>query len=115
MIKNDKNEETDEGKEAECIDDTFPGEMEECVYDRNNNKNEKYDDREKEGETIDSDSTTMDEGKGVINERGVKDVDLDEFDKSTCSGDRYYDIFDKEEEIITDASIFCVNTNRNIW
>ena len=30
----------------------------------------------------------MDEGKGVINERGVKDVDLDEFDESTCSGDR---------------------------
>ena len=39
----------------------------------------------------------MDEGKGVINEIGGKDVDLDEFDASTCSGDRYYDIFDKEE------------------
>ena len=43
----------------------------------------------------------MDEGKGVINERDGKDVDLYEFDESTCSGDRYYDIFDKEEEIIT--------------
>ena len=51
--------------------------MEEGVYARNKNKNEKYDDREKEGETIDSDSTTMDEGKGVINERGGNDVDLD--------------------------------------
>ena len=35
--------------------------------------------------------------KRVINERGGKDVDLDEFDASTCSDDRYYDIFDKEE------------------
>ena len=39
----------------------------------------------------------MDEGKGVINEGGGKDVDLDEFDASTYSGDIYYDIFDKEE------------------
>ena len=47
----------------------------------------------------------MDEGKGVINERGGKDINFDEFDESTCSGDRYYDIFDKEEEIITEGSI----------
>ena len=47
----------------------------------------------------------MDEGKGVINEKGGKDVDLDEFDESTFSGDTYYDIFDKEEEIITEDSI----------
>ena len=39
----------------------------------------------------------MDEGKVVINKRGGKDVDLDEFDESTCSGDTYYDNFDKEE------------------
>ena len=32
-----------EEKEAECIDDTLPHEMEEGVYDKNNNKNEKYD------------------------------------------------------------------------
>ena len=70
-------------KEAECIDDTFPDEMEECVYDRNKIKN-KYDQGKNEGETTDSDSTTMYEGKGVINERGGKDVDLDEFDASTC-------------------------------
>ena len=43
----------------------------------------------------------MDEGKGVIIERGGKDVYLDEFFACTCSGDRYYDIFNKEEEIIT--------------
>ena len=47
----------------------------------------------------------MDEVKGVINERGGKDVYLDELDASTCSGDRYYDIFDKEEEIIIEGII----------
>ena len=57
--------------------------------------------KKNEGETTYSDSTKIDEGKGVINERGGKDVDLDEFDASTCSGDRFYDFFDKEEEIIT--------------
>ena len=57
----------------------------------------------------------MDEGKGVIIKRGGKDVDLDEFDASTCSGDRYYDIFDKEEEIITGGSIVWLNTNKNLW
>ena len=31
------------------------------------------------------------------NEKGGKDVDLDESDASTCSGDTYYDIFDNEE------------------
>ena len=31
----------------------------------------------------------------MINERGGKHVYLDEFDASTCSGDRFYDIFDK--------------------
>ena len=57
----------------------------------------------------------MDEGKGVIDERGGKDVDLDDFDESTCSGDRYYDIFDKKEEIITEGSTFWVNSNKIIW
>ena len=66
-----------------------------------NKKNEKYDEEKKEGETTDYDSTTIDEGKWVINERGGNDVDLDEFDASTFSGDRFYDIFDKGEEIIT--------------
>ena len=75
--------------------------MEEGVNDRNENKNEKYDEEKEEGETKDSDSTKIDEGKGVVNERGGKDADLDEFDASTCSGDRFYDIFDKGEEIIT--------------
>ena len=41
--------------------------MEESVYERNNNQNEKYDEGKNEGETTDSESTTMDEGKGVIN------------------------------------------------
>ena len=45
----------------------------------------------------------MDEGKGVINEGGGNYVGLDAFDASTCSGDSYYDIFDKEEEIITEG------------
>ena len=33
----------------------------------------------------------------MINERGGKDVDLDEFDASTCSGYSFNDIFDKAE------------------
>ena len=53
--------------------------------------------KKKECETTDSDRTTIDEGKGVIIERGGKYVYLDEFDASTCSGDRFYYIFDKEE------------------
>ena len=96
-ITDDKSEKNDEEKEAECLDDTSPDEMEEGVYDGNENKNEKYDEEKDKGETTDYDSTKMDEGKGVINERGGKDVDLDGFDASTCSGDRFYDIFDKEE------------------
>ena len=60
-------------------------------------KIKKYDEEKEEGETKDSDSTKIDEGKGVINERGGKDVCLGEFDASTCSGDRFYDIFDKEK------------------
>ena len=57
----------------------------------------------------------IDEGKGVINERGGKDVDLFEFDAYTCSGDRFYDIFDKQEEIITEGLIVWVNTYKTIW
>ena len=53
----------------------------------------------------------MGEGKWVINERGGNYVYLDELDASTCSGDRYYYIFDKDEEIITEGSIVWVNTN----
>ena len=53
--------------------------------------------------------------KGVIDERGGKDVDLDEFDASTFSGDRFYDIFDNEEEIIKKCSIVWVNTNKKFW
>ena len=41
----------------------------------------------------------------MINERGGKDVNLNQFDESTCSDDIYYEIFDKEEEIITEDSI----------
>ena len=32
-----------------------------------------------------------------------KDDLVGEFDASTCSGDRFCDIFDKEEEIITEG------------
>ena len=58
--------------------------MEEGVYGRNNNNNEKYYEGKNEGETSDSGSTTIDEGKWVIDERDGKDNDLDEFDASTC-------------------------------
>ena len=50
----------------------------------------------------------------MIDERGGKDVDLDEFYASTCLGDSFYGIFDKEEEIITEGSIVWVNINKNI-
>ena len=61
--------------------------MEEGVNDRNDNKNEKYDEAKEADEKIDSDSTTIGEGKGVIDKRGGNDVYLDEFDESTFSGD----------------------------
>ena len=51
----------------------------------------------------------------MVNEIGGKYVDLYEFDASTCSGDRYYDISDKEEEIITESSIVWLNNNKTIW
>ena len=38
-INDDKNEKKYKEKETECIDDTFPDNMEEGAYDRNNNKN----------------------------------------------------------------------------
>ena len=40
--------------------------MEEGVNDRNDNKNEKYDEEKEADETTDSDSTTIGEGKEVI-------------------------------------------------
>ena len=60
----------DEGKEAKFPDDTPPVDMEEGVKDING-------EGKNEGETTDSESTTMDEGKGVNNEKGGKDFDLD--------------------------------------
>ena len=52
----------DEGKELECSDYTPPVDMEEGVKDINDvGKNE--------GKTTDSESTTMDEGKVVNNEK----------------------------------------------
>ena len=38
-----------------------------------------------------------------------------EFDASTCSGNRFYDIFDKEEGIITDGLPVWVNRNKTTW
>ena len=96
-INDDKNEKNYEEREDEYPDYTSPDDMEECVNDRNDNKNEKYDEEKEEAETTDYDSTTIGEGKGVIYGRCGKDVDVDEFDASTCSGDRFYGIFDKEE------------------
>ena len=75
--KDDNNEKNDEGKEAECPDDTPPVDMQEGVKDIN-------DEVKNEGETTDSKSTTMDEVKVVNNEKGGKDVDLYELDESTC-------------------------------
>ena len=37
------------------------------------------------------------------------------FDASTCSGDNFYENFENEEEIITEDSIFWINTNKQIW
>ena len=51
--------------------------MEEGVNDRNDNKNEKYDEEKEADETTDYDITTIGEGKWVIDEWGGKDVDLD--------------------------------------
>ena len=42
-INDDKNEIIDEEKEAECLDDTSPDEMEEGVNYRKDDKNEKND------------------------------------------------------------------------
>ena len=65
-INDNKNKNIYKEKEAECIDNTFPDEIQEGIYDRNNNKNEKYDEGKNEDETTDYNSTTLDEGKGVM-------------------------------------------------
>ena len=92
----------------ECPDDTSPVYMEEGVKDINNE--EKI-----EVETTDSESTKIDEVKGVNNKKGGKDVDLDELDESNCSDDTYDDIYVNEKEINTENSIVRVNTNKTIW
>ena len=71
-INDDKNEIYDEGKEAECLDETSPDDIEEGVNDRNDNNEEK-----EAYETKYYDSNTICEGRGVNDERGVKDVDVD--------------------------------------
>ena len=89
--------------------------MEEGVSETKDDK-KKYE--EKEAECPDDtppESTTMDGGKGVNNEKVGENVDLDELDESTCYDDKYYDIYDNEEENITEDSIFWVNTNKTIW
>ena len=50
--------------------------MEEGVSDINDNKNEKYNEEKDVDKTTYSDSTTIGEYKGVIDERGGKNVDL---------------------------------------
>ena len=50
--ENDKRENIDEGKEAECLDDTYPYQMEEDISDINDNNNEKVY-KDKEAECID--------------------------------------------------------------
>ena len=95
--------------------------MEEYVNDKVDEENEKNDEEREENKTTYSERTTIGEGKGVNNKRGGNDVDLveeakiisrpsskylnekdnsvGEFDASTCSGDRFDDIFDKKEAI----------------
>ena len=51
--------------------------MEGGINDRNDGNNELNYEGKESDETTDSQSNTIGEGKGVINERGVKDVDLD--------------------------------------
>ena len=36
---------------------------------------------------------------------------ISEFDVSTCPGDNFYDIFENEDEIITEDSIFFVSNS----
>ena len=88
----------DEGKEAECLYDTSYDDTEEGVNDRNDNKNEKYDEEKESDEITDYHSTKIIEVKGVVDERGGKDLYLDEFYLSTCSGGSFYGIFNKEEQ-----------------
>ena len=47
----------------------------------------------------------MDGGKGVNNKNFGENVNLDEF----------YDIYDNEDDNITEDSIVWVNTNKTIW
>ena len=47
----------------------------------------------------------MDGGKGLNNEEFGQNADLDEV----------YDIYDNEDENITEDSIIWVNTNKTIW
>ena len=89
--------------------------MEEGANDRNDNKNEKYDEEREADETTDVYSTTIDESKGVVDKRGGKDFDLDEFDASTCSGDSFCDIFENKNGIITDDYNVWVYTNKKMW
>ena len=97
----------------------------------------KNDEEKEENETTNSESTKIDEGKVVNNDKGVEDVTLpkeekfssrtsseylyekydsvDEFDFPTCSGDSFYDIFGKQEEILTEGSIVLVKNIKTIW
>ena len=68
-----------------------------------------------ENETTDSDSTTIGEGKGVNYERGGTDFDLIWIWCAHLFRWQVYGIFDKEGEIVTEGSIFWVNTDKTIW
>ena len=61
---------------GEFSDENSPVEMEERVYDKVYDENEKNDEEKEENETTDSESTKIDEGKGVSVERGGEDVAL---------------------------------------
>ena len=44
-----------------------------------------------------------------------KDDPVGEFDESTCSEENIYDVFENEEEIISEDSIVWFNTNKTNW
>ena len=89
--------------------------MEEYINDKVYGDNEKNNKEKQENETTGSESPTFGEGKGVIDERGGKDVDSDEFDASTCSGDRFMVFLINRKKSLLKVQFFWVDTNKTIW
>ena len=65
------------------------------------------------GDDVDSaEESETSQSKESVN---VNDDSIREFDAPTCSGENVYDIFENQDEIITEDSIIWVNTNKTIW